>query len=56
MTTSEQKTIAFVLYPGITLLDMVGPLQVFSVLRGFDDRYRPVVVPSASSPCRPTRP
>jgi transcriptional regulator GlxA family with amidase domain len=26
MATQEQKTVAFVLYQGITLLDMVGPL------------------------------
>jgi hypothetical protein len=28
MATEEQKTMAFVLYPGLTLLDMVGPLTV----------------------------
>ncbi|MDH2425920.1 DJ-1/PfpI family protein [Sphaerisporangium sp. TRM90804] len=38
------KTIAFVLYPGITALDMVGPLQVFSALAGLDPSVRPVVV------------
>jgi transcriptional regulator GlxA family with amidase domain len=43
MATQEPKTIALVRYPAITLLDMVGPLQVFSVLQGFDDQYRPVV-------------
>ena len=26
MATQEQKTVAFVLYPGLTLLDLVGPL------------------------------
>jgi len=26
--TDEQKTIAFVVYPGLTPLDLVGPLQV----------------------------
>ena len=65
MATQEPKTVAFVLYPGITLLDMVGPLQVFSVLQGFNDQYRPVVVaeriepmptdtPSRSSRTRPS--
>jgi hypothetical protein len=44
MATREQKTVAFVLYPGLTLLDMVGPLQVFASLRQFNDRYRPAVV------------
>jgi hypothetical protein len=33
-----------VLYPGLTLLDLVGPLQVFASLRRFSDQYRPVVV------------
>ena len=34
MATEEQnhKTIAFVLYPGLTLFDMAGPLQVLSAL------------------------
>jgi transcriptional regulator GlxA family with amidase domain len=50
MATQEPKTIAFVLYPGITLLDMVGPLQVFSVLQGFNDQYRPVVVAERIEP------
>jgi transcriptional regulator GlxA family with amidase domain len=50
MAAQEPKTIAFVLYPGITLLDMVGPLQVFSVLRGFNDQYQPVVVAERIEP------
>jgi hypothetical protein len=34
MPTEEQneKTIAFVLYPGLTVLDLTGPLQVLTVL------------------------
>jgi hypothetical protein len=44
MATREQKTVAFVLYSGLTLLDLVGPLQVFASLRQFNDRYRPAVV------------
>jgi transcriptional regulator GlxA family with amidase domain len=44
MATQEPKTVAFVLYPGLTLLDLVGPLQVFASLRRFSDQYRPVVV------------
>jgi transcriptional regulator GlxA family with amidase domain len=47
---TPQQTIAFVLYPGITLLDMVGPLQVFSLLRGFNDQYQPVVVAERTEP------
>jgi transcriptional regulator GlxA family with amidase domain len=50
MATQEPKTVAFVLYPGITLLDMVGPLQVFSVLRSFNDQYQPVVVAERTEP------
>ncbi|WP_433235750.1 DJ-1/PfpI family protein [Streptosporangium sp. CA-135522] len=37
------KTIAFVLYPGITPLDLVGPLQVMSVFAAFNPDYRVVV-------------
>ena len=47
---TQQQTIAFVLYPGITLLDLAGPLQVFSVLRDFDDRFQPVVVAERIEP------
>jgi transcriptional regulator GlxA family with amidase domain len=50
MATQEQKTVAFVLYPGLTLLDLVGPLQVFSSLRRFNDQYRPVVVAERIEP------
>ena len=50
MATHEPKTIAFVLYPGITLLDLVGPLQVFSLLRRFNDQYQPVVVAEQTEP------
>jgi transcriptional regulator GlxA family with amidase domain len=38
------KTIAFVLYPGLTPLDMVGPLQVFGALSELVPGYRTVVV------------
>jgi transcriptional regulator GlxA family with amidase domain len=50
MATQEPKTVAFVLYPGITLLDLVGPLQVFASLRRFNDQYRPVVVAERLEP------
>jgi transcriptional regulator GlxA family with amidase domain len=50
METQEQKTVAFVLYPGLTLLDLVGPLQVFASLRRFSDQYRPVVVAERLQP------
>jgi transcriptional regulator GlxA family with amidase domain len=42
--TDEQKTIAFVVYPGLTPLDLVGPLQVLSALAQLDPTYRTVVV------------
>ncbi|MEQ0564168.1 DJ-1/PfpI family protein [Amycolatopsis sp. NEAU-NG30] len=42
--TDEQKTIAFVVYPGLTPLDLVGPLQVLSALAEFVPEYRTVVV------------
>jgi len=38
------KTVAFVVYPGLTPLDLVGPLQVLSALAQFDPNYRTVVV------------
>jgi putative intracellular protease/amidase len=50
MATHEQKMVAFVLYPGLTLLDLVGPLQVFASLRRFTDQYRPVVVAERIEP------
>ncbi|MEV7098461.1 DJ-1/PfpI family protein [Amycolatopsis sp. NPDC051045] len=42
--TAEQKTIAFVVYPGLTPLDLVGPLQVLSVLAQMNPDFRTVVV------------
>ena len=50
MAAQEQKTVAFVLYPGLTLLDLVGPLQVFASLRRFTQQYRPVVVAERIKP------
>src|SRR5215218_5256881 len=50
IASQEQKTVAFVLYPGLTLLDLVGPLQVFASLRQFNDQYRPVVVAERLEP------
>ncbi|MFC1418867.1 DJ-1/PfpI family protein [Streptacidiphilus cavernicola] len=38
------KTLAFVLYPGITPLDLVGPLQVLSALARIDPSFEVVVV------------
>ncbi len=42
--TEHKKKVAFVLYPGLTILDMVGPLQVFSTLPLYNRDYEPVVV------------
>jgi transcriptional regulator GlxA family with amidase domain len=52
MVTEEQdqKTIAFVLYPGLTLLDMMGPLQVLSALSEIAPEYRTVVVAERVEP------
>ncbi|HEV2125251.1 MAG TPA: DJ-1/PfpI family protein [Chloroflexota bacterium] len=40
----EERTIALVLYPGLTALDLIGPLQVLKVLERFTPQYRIVVV------------
>ncbi|RBQ15962.1 DJ-1/PfpI family protein [Spongiactinospora rosea] len=45
-----EKTIAFVLYPGCTILDIVGPLQVLSTLPAFRPEYRAVVVAERLEP------
>ncbi|AOS63840.1 Putative amidotransferase [Actinoalloteichus hymeniacidonis] len=42
--TTEQRTIAFVIYPGLTPLDIVGPLQVLAGLAAFVPEYRVAVV------------
>jgi hypothetical protein len=39
-----QKTVAFVLYPGLTPLDLIGPLQVMSALPLIDPSFRTTVV------------
>jgi transcriptional regulator GlxA family with amidase domain len=39
-----ERMIAVVLYPGLTALDLVGPLQVLTVLEQFAPHYRTVVV------------
>jgi transcriptional regulator GlxA family with amidase domain len=47
---AHEKTIAFVLYPGLTPLDLVGSLQVFNSLYKFVPMYRPVVVAEQITP------
>ncbi|MBT2471943.1 DJ-1/PfpI family protein [Streptomyces sp. ISL-66] len=44
------KTIAFVLYPGLTPLDIVGPLQVFAALGDLVPGYRTIVVGERREP------
>jgi transcriptional regulator GlxA family with amidase domain len=52
MSTGQQdkKTIAFVLYPGLTLLDLVGPLQVLTAMSAIAPEYRTVVVSERLEP------
>ncbi len=40
----DQKTIAFVLYPGLTLFDLAGPLQIFMGVSELVPGYRTVTV------------
>jgi transcriptional regulator GlxA family with amidase domain len=40
----DEREIAFVLYPGLTVLDLVGPLQVLTMLQRFKPGYRTVTV------------
>jgi transcriptional regulator GlxA family with amidase domain len=44
MNEQSSKTIAFVLYPGLTPLDIVGPLQAFGMLQVFSPEFPPTVV------------
>ena len=44
MTNQAPKKIAFVLYPGLTPLDIIGPLQVMSTLSMFSPQWETVVV------------
>jgi transcriptional regulator GlxA family with amidase domain len=46
----EQKTIAFVLYPGLTVFDLAGPLQIFTGLSELVPEYRTVVVAERVEP------
>ncbi len=46
----DERLIAFVLYPGLTVLDLIGPLQVLSMLERFAPAYRPVVVAARREP------
>ena len=45
-----ERTIAVVLYPGLTVLDLIGPLQVLKGLERFAPDYRTVVVGERAEP------
>lgn len=44
MDTTDRKQIAFVLYPGLTPLDLIGPLQTLAPLPRIDPTFEVVVV------------
>jgi transcriptional regulator GlxA family with amidase domain len=46
----NQKTIAFVLYPGLTVFDLAGPLQIFTGVSQLAPQYRVVVVAERVEP------
>ncbi|WP_199431668.1 DJ-1/PfpI family protein [Qaidamihabitans albus] len=48
--TRDNRTIAFVLYPGVTPLDLVGPLQVLSMLAALRPGYAVTVVAERLEP------
>ncbi|MCK2243240.1 MULTISPECIES: DJ-1/PfpI family protein [unclassified Crossiella] len=48
--TTEVRTIAFVLYPGLTPLDLVGPLQVLTSLTQLGLPYRTITVSATKNP------
>jgi transcriptional regulator GlxA family with amidase domain len=47
---SPAHDIAFVLYPGLTVFDLVGPLQVFSALRRIAPQFRLRVIAEQAGP------
>jgi transcriptional regulator GlxA family with amidase domain len=47
---SPARDIAFVIYPGLTVFDLVGPLQVFSALSRIAPQFRPRVVAEQKGP------
>src|SRR2546423_8990881 len=47
---SSAREIAFVIYPGLTVFDLVGPLEVFSALRRIAPEFRPRVVAEHTGP------
>lgn len=47
---SPARDIAFVIYPGLTVFDLVGPLQVFSALSRIAPQFRPRVIAEQAGP------
>ncbi|MBP7691309.1 MAG: DJ-1/PfpI family protein [Anaerolineales bacterium] len=47
---AEVKDLALVLYPGLTPLDLVGPLQILAALACYAPQFRPVVVSESVEP------
>ena len=50
MTADTKKQIAFVLYPGLTPLDLVGPLQALAAVPRVDPSYAVMVVAESTEP------
>ena len=50
MTADATKQIAFVLYPGLTPLDLIGPLQALSAIPRVDPSYEVMVVAETTEP------
>ncbi len=46
----RKKTVAFVLYPDLTVFDLAGPLQVFTTLAKLAPEFEPVVVAERMAP------
>jgi transcriptional regulator GlxA family with amidase domain len=44
MTTAARKQVAFILYPGLTPLDLIGPLQALSPMSRVDPAYEIAIV------------
>jgi transcriptional regulator GlxA family with amidase domain len=47
---ADKKTIAFVLYPGLTVFDLAGPLQVLTALSAIVPEFRTTVVAERVAP------
>jgi transcriptional regulator GlxA family with amidase domain len=50
MSAQAKKQIAFILYPGLTPLDLIGPLQALSAVPRVDPSYEVMVVAETAEP------